>query len=165
MTDSLTRINNRAYFAENYSKEFRRAIRQRTPLSIILCDIDHFKSVNDNHGHTMGDDCLRLIAAELKASVGRAGDILARYGGEEFILLLINTEQAAAINLANVIRQRIEALSFQVKNQSIPITASLGVASAIPSIHDKEIDLINQADEALYKAKIEGRNRVEQALI
>lgn len=135
---------------------------EKRPLSLVLCDIDHFKLLNDNHGHRFGDEVLREIAATLDKGVREGVDCAARYGGEEFALVLFDSDGAQAAETANRIRSKIESISFKTPTGgNITVTMSFGVA-----VYDKDArqqeDLIQKADKALYKAKEKGRNRVEQ---
>jgi diguanylate cyclase (GGDEF)-like protein len=159
--DTLTSIPNRRYFIEHLVDEFRRSRRQRLPLSLILCDIDSFKSYNDTFGHQAGDYCLQTVAHTLRDALKRGGDFCARYGGEEFVLVLPNTPLAEAVKMAEGMRERIAGLGMRHPgaNRGV-VTVSMGVAADDPGNPDHEI-LIKQADEALYRAKELGRNRVE----
>lgn len=158
--DTLTSIPNRRFFTENLIEEFRRGRRQRQPLSLILCDIDNFKSYNDTFGHQAGDRCLRAVAQTLKDGLKRGGDFCARYGGEEFVLVLPDTALPNAVKVAEEMRQAIAGLGMRhpCANDGI-VTISMGVATDDSSNPDHEV-LIQQADEALYRAKHLGRNRV-----
>ena len=138
VTDGLTQIHNRAYFTEQFNQEYLRAHRQRIPLSIILCDIDYFKAINDNHGHIAGDQCLVEIAKILSAQVIRAGDVLARYGGEEFIIMLVNTSLDAAVGVAESLRAKISQTKILYNHHSLQLTASFGVACEVPGSKDAD---------------------------
>lgn len=154
--DPLTNIPNRRYFFEASQKSFYLACREEKPFSIICIDIDLFKKINDSYGHLVGDEVLKLIAKTLNKSI-RKSDVLARTGGEEFVILLQNTNLENALHLAEKIRQKVE----NIKYNDIQITISLGV-SEIDFIYDRSVDTVfAKADEALYKAKDNGRNRVE----
>lgn len=155
--DPLTTIPNRRFFNEHLLQEINR--QQPTPLSLILCDIDHFKTYNDHFGHPAGDHCLRLVAQGLQDSLQRAGDFCARYGGEEFVLVLPNTPLSGAVVLAEKIRQAILALQLEHPGSTTGLVSmSFGIATDASA--DPEI-LIHQADQALYQAKHLGRNRIE----
>ncbi|MDR1795991.1 MAG: diguanylate cyclase [Clostridiales Family XIII bacterium] len=158
-TDGLTGLYNRRYLMDHALKELDRARRMRTPSSLIILDLDHFKKINDTYGHAAGDEVLRYVGRSLCASV-RAYDIVARYGGEEFVLFLANAGPEVAAMLAERVRQKIEAGHCALPDgERIPVTCSLGVACAPDeSVHLE--DLIQRADEALYRAKTTGRNRV-----
>jgi diguanylate cyclase (GGDEF)-like protein/PAS domain S-box-containing protein len=159
VTDDLTGISNRRHFFDNASRELFRSKRASRPLSIIMFDIDHFKSVNDTYGHAVGDNVLKKIAARISSNL-RSLDIYARYGGEEFIICLPETALEDAKNVAERIRGIVEETIMQdTNNNDFKVTVSLGVASLS---HDSDAleQIIEQADKALYKAKQGGRNRV-----
>jgi diguanylate cyclase (GGDEF)-like protein len=162
-TDSLTQVGNRAYFDEALQSEHKRARRVRQPLALLLLDIDHFKSINDTWGHPAGDACLRYLADFLRQKVQRAGDVLARYGGEEFVVLLINSTLGDALDVAEDLRADIATLEIPIEGRSLRITASVGVASAIPASLTSTATLVADADKALYEAKHHGRNCVRAA--
>lgn len=159
-TDVLTGLKNRRYLDEAGKREYVRCFRYRRPVSLVFVDLDHFKSLNDTHGHLIGDDCLRTVAGILTSAVIRDSDVIARYGGEEFCLLLPETEIEGASAVAERIRRLIEQEDFLVAGKRIPLTASFGVACHVPDAPDQLALLIRQADEALYHAKGSGRNRV-----
>lgn len=159
-TDVLTGLKNRRYLDEAGKREYVRCFRYRRPVSLVFVDLDHFKSLNDTHGHLIGDDCLRTVAGILTSAVIRDSDVIARYGGEEFCLLLPETEIEGASAVAERIRRLIEQEEFLVAGKRIPLTASFGVACHVPDAPDQLGLLIRQADEALYHAKGSGRNRV-----
>lgn len=162
-TDSLTQVGNRAYFDHALQTEHKRASRLKQPLALLLFDIDHFKSINDTWGHPAGDACLRYLADFLRSKVLRAGDVLARYGGEEFVVLLLNSTLGDALDMAEELRADIAALEIPIEGRSLRITASFGVASAIPISHTSVATLVADADKALYEAKHHGRNCVRAA--
>lgn len=158
--DSLTQIYNRRYFDEYLSKTWRTLERSGKTLSVILIDIDFFKQYNDTYGHRKGDECLRRVAYELKSSVMRGSDCLARYGGEEFVVITQQSLQGA-MSLAYKLKKNISSL--EIPHESSPtryVSISLGICSLIPSENYLEENIIQWADEALYKSKKEGRNRV-----
>jgi diguanylate cyclase (GGDEF)-like protein len=159
-TDSLTGIANRRHFLERLSAELERAARYQRPLSLVLLDLDHFKKVNDTHGHAAGDDALRKAAAVL-GEVCRDVDLAARLGGEELVLLLPETDSGGAHILAERIRGKIAATVHQSPaGVRFSVTASVGVASVGKKTTTPEA-LLQACDEALYRAKEAGRNRVE----
>jgi len=161
-TDPLTGVANRRNFDDALALEWRRAARFRTPLSLIMIDIDAFKAYNDVYGHQAGDDCLRRVAESLQSHLHRAGDIVTRYGGEEFAVLVTGIERDRAGDLAELLRASIETMS--IEHQSSPasgvVTISVGVATTVPDRDRDPADLLKAADEALYAAKAAGRNRV-----
>jgi len=160
--DGLTRIANRRHFDQEFLKEFRRAKREKDPLSLIILDIDYFKAFNDTYGHIKGDDCLITVANTLKKALKRPGDFAARYGGEEFAVVLPNTDDTGAAIIAEELRTSIEKVRIQHCNSlcSEYVTASLGVVTRFPSQAATQEDMILAADRALYRSKHEGRNRV-----
>lgn len=161
VTDGLTGVSNRRRFDEALLAEWRRATRQRQSLALIILDIDHFKRVNDTYGHPCGDACLVQVAEICRARFRREGDVVARYGGEEFAMLLPDTDEAGAIQLAEEIRLAIgrHRVNCQGVAGAIGLTASLGVAVRLPGGEDDPDLLVRTADEALYEAKAAGRNR------
>jgi diguanylate cyclase (GGDEF)-like protein len=163
ITDSLTGLYNRRYLDRRLEEEFARAKRYTLPLSILMIDIDHFKRINDNYGHQAGDLVLGYIG-KLILNIIRNSDIAARYGGEELLVIAPNTPSSSAVELAERLRKHIEfhelvLTSEPIKQQKIQITVSIGVSIGRPIIKDVQ-ELILEADEALYRAKREGRNRV-----
>ncbi len=165
--DGLTGVANRRSFDQHLDKEWRRAQRNQTPLSLIMIDADHFKAINDRFGHQVGDDCLRGIAQWAASELKRPGDLLARYGGEEFALLLPETPAEGAQKLAEAIRVAVEkayAHPTAMDGQGPRLTVSLGCETLIPSLQDQPEALLRAADQNLYRAKAAGRNRVEPAV-
>ncbi|TVY06663.1 sensor domain-containing diguanylate cyclase [Paenibacillus cremeus] len=160
--DALTGISNRRHFDESYAKEWKLAARLETPLSIILLDIDYFKLYNDSYGHSEGDVCLRRVADALRKGARRPGDIIARYGGEEFVIILPITDEVGALVVAEQLRAEIERQSIPHGSSDVSpfVTISLGVATLVPTRELSPLELLIQADKALYQAKKEGRNRV-----
>ena len=160
-TDALTGTRNRRYFDQAYSSELKRMQRDGTDLSLLLLDIDHFKRINDTWGHQIGDECLRLVAQTIGQHIRRDSDTLARVGGEEFCILLPNTSAAGAIFLGETIRNAVAELSPEISGQRLSITISIGIASSSQQLPTPPEQLLNLADKALYRAKQQGRNRVE----
>ncbi len=161
--DALTGIPNRLSFSEHILKEFHRSNRAHEPLSVIMCDIDHFKAYNDTYGHDSGDKCLRQVAQTIKKTLVRPGDFCARYGGEEFVIILTDTSHNGAMYVAEKIRLNILELKI-VHEQSLPlqlVSLSLGVATSTDQPLSSHEELLRNADTALYLAKKNGRNRVE----
>ncbi|ADW17935.1 diguanylate cyclase [Desulfobulbus propionicus DSM 2032] len=160
--DGLTGIANRRYHEDKLHREWRRCQRTNSSLAAIMIDIDQFKKFNDHYGHVAGDQCLREVATALQKGMRRVSDSLARYGGEEFICLLPDCSAEAAYKVAELFHQRIDQLKIpHATSQVAPIlTVSQGVAAMVPSRDSKASELIRQADQALYHAKMLGRNRV-----
>ncbi|WP_445778191.1 sensor domain-containing diguanylate cyclase [Shewanella sp.] len=156
--DHLTGLFNRRAFTVNASPLWVLGIREQTPFSMILLDIDWFKMINDKHGHAVGDAALKSIAKTLQQHT-RKSDVLARWGGEEFIIFLPNTNQADAMQLANDLREKIASITLYHDGGELSVTASFGVAEYERHMTKVE-DLIKLADKALYKAKNSGRNIV-----
>jgi diguanylate cyclase (GGDEF)-like protein len=158
VTDELTQLPNRRYFENTFKLEAAQSQRSQGPLSLAILDIDHFKQVNDDYGHDVGDQVLVHIAELLRRST-RAGNVIARVGGEEFALLLPNTKQSEALEMAERIRANIEGASYLHDGEQLPLTISIGIAEVdcdSPLEHSYKL-----ADEALYEAKRKGRNRVQ----
>lgn len=158
--DAVTGIRNRQYFDEVFEQEWKRAIRQKYEISMLVLDIDHFKRVNDTYGHLAGDDCLARVANAIDDMLNRPSDVVARFGGEEFVVILPYVGKVNACKLAEQIRERIEELTFEGDAAGITVTISIGVSTMLPSERGDPKQLIGAADEALYKAKSTGRNRV-----
>lgn len=163
--DGLTQLANRRFFDETLEQEWRRSHRQSHPLSLILCDVDHFKQYNDTYGHQAGDHCLQAVATMIQSKARRSGELAARYGGEEFVVILPHVDIAEAAHVADKIRTGIHQLNIPHATSSTQpyVTLSLGVACVVPNAspnasHSPE-DLIHAADEALYQAKENGRDR------
>lgn len=160
--DPLTGLSNRRHLSQFLNSEWRRNARNQSPMSFIMFDLDHFKDYNDALGHPAGDECLVKVAQALKAFSGRPGDLAVRYGGEEFSLLLGNTALEDAAKVAEALRKNIYELDMPYSGTK-RITVSAGVACAIPDIDHAEINLVQEADKALYRAKQNGRNQIVQA--
>ena len=160
--DGLTSVANRRCFDEVLGREWRRAVRERTPVALLLIDVDEFKAFNDAYGHVRGDDCLRSVARVLRDSAQRAGDLVARYGGEEFAVLLSGVEGGRAAEIGELIRSRVEALEIENVRASAGnrLTVSVGVAAAVPRPRTSAWSLVAASDAALYAAKATGRNCV-----
>jgi diguanylate cyclase (GGDEF)-like protein/PAS domain S-box-containing protein len=161
--DGLTGLANRRRFDEILQKEWQRMQRNRTPLSLILADIDFFKRYNDTYGHQHGDECLKAVARAIQVCSKRSSDIAARYGGEEFAVILPNTPLEGAVQIACQIQERVQGLQIEHSQSSIHpyLTISLGAASQFPHQQTTLDNLIGAADAALYRAKASGRDRVE----
>ena len=158
--DTLTQIFNRRYFDQQISLEWRRLTRNTAPLSLIMCDVDHFKIYNDTYGHQQGDECLRQVADAISACIRRPADVVCRYGGEEFALILPHTHLEGAVKVAEAINARVQALNLEHTNSPTNkfVTISLGIACTTPNRHRNVKCLIQNADQALYTAKSQGRN-------
>jgi two-component system, cell cycle response regulator len=162
ITDALTGAYNRRYLMEQLPREVERCRRYAYPLSVLMCDLDHFKQVNDVRGHAAGDDVLQQFAARAQKSIRSNSDWIARYGGEEFLIVLPETAYTDGLFVANKIRNLICATPFATRSGDVPVTASFGVASTGPSGPDLSLKvetMIRTADECLYRSKTEGRNR------
>ena len=166
MTDGLTGISNRYRFDAELEREWRRAMRSHSPLTLILIDIDFFKAFNDNYGHLAGDECLRRVAQGLTEAARRTSDLVARYGGEEFAFLLPDTDAAGAAAVAQQIRKKMDSLNIAHPYSTVAdrVTVSMGLATLIPLKGEASSDLIRLADDLLYKAKANGRNQVRVSL-
>lgn len=160
-TDELTQVANRRFFNEYLNQEWHRMIREQLPLSLILIDIDFFKRYNDTYGHLAGDECLAKVANVLKTAATRSTDLAARYGGEEFAIIMSNTPIAGAIQIASEIQSRIKHLQIPHESSQVSqfLTLSIGVVCTVPTLHITSAQLVSQADQALYRAKLEGRDR------
>jgi diguanylate cyclase (GGDEF)-like protein len=160
--DGLTNIPNRRRFDEIFTLEWRRAARSNHPLSLLFIDIDHFKNYNDHYGHLAGDDCLKAVSRVLQSSLGRTADFVARFGGEEFIILLPDTGEGGCRHLAEAIRVAVENL--RIEHLASPLTphltVSVGAVTCMKVSGYQQADLLDAADQQLYQAKQEGRNRI-----
>ena len=162
ITDALTGSYNRRYLMEQLPRELERCRRYAYPLSVLMCDIDHFKQINDERGHSAGDDVLQQFTARAQKSIRSNSDWAARYGGEEFIIVLPETPYEGAMAVAEKIRTMIAATPFATRTGDAWVTASFGVVSTGPNGPDLSLkvdSLIKAADECLYRGKQEGRNR------
>jgi len=161
--DGLTGIANRRQFDTSLEQEWKRALRNCTQVTLILMDIDFFKQYNDSYGHQSGDDCLKAVAGALSRVVNRPADLVARYGGEEFVVLLPETSLDGGIKLAGQIQTELAklGLAHRASNVSNNVTLSMGVTTICPTEDDSPYTLVAEADDALYYAKDQGRNRIE----
>ncbi|MCL2411053.1 MAG: diguanylate cyclase [Treponema sp.] len=161
MIDQLTNIPNRRGFDNRLQIEWNHAIREKTPISILMMDIDNFKYLNDTYGHQWGDIVLQKTAEVFLSSLKRSGDLVARWGGEEFVVLLPNTPQSGAIDIAERIRVNLENTMIPyTSDQVLKITISIGVNSLIPLQSTSVSDFISDADKRLYHVKQTGKNGV-----
>jgi len=158
MEDVLTGLPNRRYLISRLENEWRRVRRRNSAISLLMIDIDKFKNYNDSFGHHQGDVALTAVGKVLLDSAGRPGDFAARYGGEEFCVILGDTDYTGALIVAERIRAAIESMHIEAVNEKAHrITCSIGVSSKFPDDEDTQA-LFNEADEALYRAKDEGRS-------
>ena len=164
MSDSLTGLANRRHFQQRLRAEWRRGAREKKPLAVVMLDVDDFKRFNDTHGHLAGDQVLSAVASCLSTATRRPADLAGRYGGEEFALLLPGTDMETAAMLAEAVRREIEKLAIFVGEKMVSVTASIGVASMIPRNQGPPEELVGVADQAMYRAKRAGKNRVERFL-
>lgn len=162
-TDGLTGVRNRRFFDLTLESEWERSCREQRDLSLLLIDVDHFKRYNDSQGHQAGDDCLRAVVDAITAGVRRPADSVARYGGEEFAVLLPETGPEGALEVAQRIRQRLheQRLAHPGMGDGRIVTVSTGVASMQPARGGSRDELLAHADAALYRAKDNGRDRIE----
>ena len=170
MTDGLTGIANRRAFDEALEREWRRTLREGTQISMLLLDIDHFKEFNDRHGHQVGDDCLRSVAKAVAGAV-RQTDFVARYGGEELVIILPKVGKIGAMETGEKVRRTIQALRVTHEGNLAGggwVSASIGAATALARIGgtmSMPESLLQATDNALYRAKHAGRNRVEAGML
>jgi diguanylate cyclase (GGDEF)-like protein len=159
-TDGLTGIANRRHFDEVLASEWSRAVRLGQPLALALLDVDWFKKYNDHYGHPAGDECLRIVAKVLASNVCRTGDLVARYGGEEFVFIAPATDGFKALSVAQMVCESLQAVGLPHELSEFGcVTVSIGVAATIPSRGDTPDILVKAADEVLFRAKVQGRNR------
>ena len=166
LTDEMTGIPNRRAFERHFSTEWRRGIREGSPLTLAMIDIDFFKNYNDLYGHQQGDDCLRQVAQSILGAMRRPTDQASRYGGEEFVVLLPGTDADNAKTVTDAIRANLDvrAIPHLDSKAATHVTVSIGVAATVPTVDSTPHSLLQSADKALYAAKRLGRNRVHQFL-
>jgi len=164
-SDGLTGLANRRSFDQTLAMEWARGLRTGKPLSLLLCDVDHFKPYNDLHGHQKGDECLRAVAGVIGKNAFRPADLSARYGGEEFAVIMPETDGVGARKLADRLHDMIARARLPHGASGVPpfVTLSIGIATLVPSADARSDWLLGQADQALYAAKHSGRNRVVSA--
>ena len=161
LIDTLTDLPNRRSFNERLIMEWRQAIREKTPLSLLMIDVDNFKNFNDKYGHQQGDVVLKTIGGVFSKIIKRPGDFAARWGGEEFMILLPNTHVEGAMDIAGKLCAEISNTGIPHEGDSvIKVTVSIGVHSLVPTVNDSVEDFIDSSDKALYAAKDAGRNTV-----
>ena len=164
LIDPLTKISNRRGFENRFNAEWGRGVREQSPLSFMIMDIDKFKNYNDTYGHQQGDVALKTFAEVASNTINRSTDFIARWGGEEFVVLLPNTDIDGAEDIAESIRKNVEATIITTEDGATTrVTVSIGVNSINPDAESSTADFISKADQALYKAKESGRNRVVRA--
>lgn len=161
MTDALTQLPNRRAFQARIQEEWNRACRHERPLSVIICDVDHFKQYNDTNGHLEGDRCLQKMGEILTGCCQRSTEFAARWGGEEFAVVLSEVNPEEAQERAEVLRRAVEEAGMpRGPDRADPVTISVGLATKVPEVGGTPDGFLDQADEALYQAKEQGRNRV-----
>jgi diguanylate cyclase (GGDEF)-like protein len=160
--DGLTQIANRRCFEEHLQQEWARAVREKNSLTLVLCDVDHFRLYNETYGHQAGDDCLRQLALILSRTAKRPGDLVARYGGEEFAIILPNTNTSGGIVVTHSIQESVAQLHLPhaASGGATSISLSFGVATVVPSQALSSAMLTELSDRALYTAKERGRNQI-----
>jgi diguanylate cyclase (GGDEF)-like protein len=159
--DGLTQVANRRCFDDTLEREWRKLAQKQLPLSLILCDIDYFKSYNDYYGHQAGDTCLKSVAQMLEESVSNSSDLVARYGGEEFVILLPKSTLKQAAHIAHIIHHNVRRLGIPHAQSKVSpqVSVSSGISSYVPDPNTESTSLIAAADKALYIAKRQGRNQ------
>ncbi|MFO7802895.1 MAG: diguanylate cyclase [Desulfovermiculus sp.] len=165
--DGLTSIANRRRFDECLEAEWKRHIRNKLPLALIMLDLDYFKQFNDNYGHGAGDECLQQVAQAVADTAQRPGDLAARYGGEEFAVLLPETDHAGAMTVASNIQDQIQALNIKHEYSAVAqiVTVSIGLALVVPQVEESHQDLLIESDKQLYAAKKAGRNQIKARMV
>jgi diguanylate cyclase (GGDEF)-like protein len=160
--DGLTAVANRRHFDQYLNSQWLSLAQEQSPLSLILCDIDYFKRYNDKYGHPAGDTCLQKVATVLKYTAQKKYDLVARYGGEEFAIIMPYTSAVSAIHVAAAMQAAVREIEIEHKESFVSqfITLSLGIGSMIPNFETSPQELILMADQALYQAKEQGRNRI-----
>jgi len=164
-TDGLTGVSNRRQFDQTLAHEWKRHIRSRLPLSVLLMDIDYFKQYNDARGHIPGDECLKDVARTAESVIRRPGDLVARYGGEEFAVILPETDHAGSLAIAGLMADglRLKQLPHPASEAGPFVTMSIGCATMVPLFGSSPSEILHRADQALYQAKTDGRNRIQHA--
>ena len=163
LRDGLTGLYNRRAFDEQLEREWNRARRDRSPLSLIMIDIDHFKRFNDTFGHPAGDQCIQVVAGVVQRCFARGSDLVARYGGDEFVVLASALDRKQAQHRADQLRQTVKSLALETADHVVtPVTLSVGVATATPLNGGMPEHLLDAADRALYQFKRQHRARLAQ---
>jgi diguanylate cyclase (GGDEF)-like protein len=160
IVDDLTQVANRRHFYDYLSQEWQRSLREQVHLSLLLCDVDHFKRYNDAAGHQAGDRCLQKVAQAIQAAIHRPTDLVARYGGEEFTVILPATNKDGAMHIAETMQEKLHHLQMVHPDSSVSsfVTLSIGIGCIIPNLDDSADHLVALADQALYSAKERGRD-------
>lgn len=160
--DGLTQIANRRRFDQYLHQQWEHSLREQSPLTLILCDVDYFKRFNDTYGHQAGDDCLCRVAKAIRHALHRSGDLVARYGGEEFAVILPNTDIEGGLRVAISIQEQVRSLKIEHSKSTVSpyVSVSLGLASIIPSKSTVLESLIQESDKQLYRAKEQGRDQI-----
>jgi two-component system cell cycle response regulator len=159
ITDALTGLYNRRYMESHLTTLVEQAVSRGKPLTVLVLDIDFFKSINDNHGHDAGDDVLREFATRVRKSI-RGIDLACRYGGEEFVIVMPETDMGVAAIVAERLRRRIASEAFAIGSGSRTIEVTISIGLATLDTDDNAATILKRADQALYRAKRDGRNRV-----
>jgi len=167
LLDGLTGVANRRKFDEELELNWRRSLREKSALSVIIIDVDHFKRFNDRYGHQRGDACLQVVATALNGVIRRPYDLLARYGGEEFACVLPNTALLEAVQIAERMQAAVRALKLEHMDSEVEqvVTVSLGVATVVPTVGGTSEAVVAEADRQLYQAKQAGRARVSSCAL
>jgi len=160
--DGLTQIANRRRFDQYLHQQWEHSLREQSPLTLILCDVDYFKRFNDTYGHQAGDDCLCRVAKAIRHALHRSGDLVARYGGEEFAVILPNTDIEGGLRVAISIQEQVRSLKIEHSKSTVSpyVSVSLGLVSIIPSKSTVLESLIQESDKQLYRAKEQGRDQI-----
>ncbi len=159
ITDQLTQLKNRLFFESAFQKQWQRCSDQNSPISVFMIDLDHFKKINDTHGHIAGDECLIKVSAVLQSLFKCKTDIVARYGGEEFVAMISGADLLTIKRYANDINRSIASIEMTWKENKVVISCSIGIASIVPKLHSNREALLIAADKELYRAKENGRNQ------
>lgn len=162
-TDQLLEIYNRRFLDGALERTFLSALRRKHSMAVLLIDVDHFKKINDSHGHLVGDECLKSVTQRIKKHIRLPRDVIARYGGEEFCIILPETSVSDALQIAERIRDYVGGDAISTSVGTLEITVSIGVSASAPVVDDTPMQYLEAADAALYRAKANGRNRVERA--
>lgn len=161
LIDPLTEIHNRRYFNIEYYNKWQHAQRTKTPISIIVCDIDDFKKINDTYGHISGDQAIITMAKAISSTLKRSTDFIARYGGEEFVVVSYDCDEQSAFELCKMIKSNVDNTPISgIKDGSYYCTMSFGISTIVPGVNTTPEQFLNSADKAMYEAKRTGKNRI-----